>query len=226
MQKITIHLPKYRLHLAFRLIKKRRDPHAEPFVPTTSVLGRKYRVGNLFQKFFRYIFEHKKVKAIFGSNIALMLIATSSFPTQTLGNINLETTVSAIDGTQNPIKTEISTQFPVDDIKITQGYKFYHPGLDLDGITGDEVKPVKKGVVASVSYSKFAYGNSVLIDHGDGLTSLYAHLSKIEVSENQLVTTETKIGEMGSTGRSSGDHLHLEIRDHGIPVNPLLILSK
>ena len=63
-----------------------------------------------------------------------------------------------------------------------------------------------------------------MIDHGNKLSSLYAHLSKIEVEEGQEVTMDTEIGRMGATGRAFGDHLHLEVYDHGKAVNPLTIL--
>ena len=96
----------------------------------------------------------------------------------------------------------------------------------MDGLTGDPITPIRKGKVLSISRSKFAYGNSIIVDHGEGMTSLYAHLSKIEVVEGQEVDTFDEIGKMGATGRSSGDHLHLEIRDHGVPVNPLTVLPR
>jgi murein DD-endopeptidase MepM/ murein hydrolase activator NlpD len=80
------------------------------------------------------------------------------------------------------------------------------------------------GVIENVSYSRFAYGNAVIINHGNGITSLYAHLSIVEAEEGQEVTMDTKLGEMGATGRSFGDHLHLEVRDHGRAINPLSVL--
>ena len=82
------------------------------------------------------------------------------------------------------------------------------------------------GRVFAINYSRYAYGNAILIYHGSEITSLYAHLSKINVTPNQEVTTDMVIGEMGATGRSFGDHLHLEIRDNGVPINPLTVLPK
>ena len=81
-------------------------------------------------------------------------------------------------------------------------------------------------MIELISTSKYAYGKAILISHGEGISSLYAHLSKINVSKGQKVDTNTIIGEMGSSGRSSGDHLHLEVRKNGIPVNPYTILPK
>lgn len=231
MKKLTLHLPKYRLVMHFNLTKRRKSRFDEPFIPTRLNLRRKYRVGGTIHRFVRHIFEHKAVKKILGTNIALMLVASSFSPagatisSNTLG-ASTEADNIVISESQIPLTTIKAIQIPVTTMKITQGYKFYHPGLDLDGITGDPIKPIKNGKVINVSRSKFAYGNSIIIDHGNGITSLYAHLSKIEVVEGEDVDTSDEIGKMGATGRSSGDHLHLEIRDHGIPVNPLTILPR
>jgi murein DD-endopeptidase MepM/ murein hydrolase activator NlpD len=223
MKKLTLHLPKYRLAMEFKLIKRRKGRFDEPLVPTASNLRKKYHVGNMAHKLLRHIFEHKAVKKILGTNIALMVVASSFMPTNTLGNSTAADSM-VISEKNIPLTTIKAIQNPVAEVKITQGYKFYHPGLDLDGVTGDPIRPIKNGVVIDVSISKFAYGKSVIIDHGDGLTSLYAHLSNIEVTEGQKVDTTTEIGQMGATGRSFGDHLHLEVRDGGVAINPLTVL--
>ena len=198
----------------------------EPLIPTVKTLNLKYRIGGITRKFFRHLFEHKKVRALLGTNLAIMLAVSSFMPNSTLGNNSEINSIAMVDGTKTPIKTEVSIQYPVSTIKLNQNYKFYHPGIDLDGETGDTIEPIKKGKVIGIDHSKFAYGNSIIIDHGANTTSLYAHLSKIDVKEGQEVTTDTKLGEMGSTGRSTGSHLHLEVRDHGIPINPLSVLPR
>ncbi|KKP46535.1 MAG: hypothetical protein UR39_C0010G0047 [Candidatus Woesebacteria bacterium GW2011_GWA1_33_30] len=226
MKHIILSLPKYRLSMNFRFIKRRKSSLDEPIIPSVKLLNLKYRVGGITRKLFRHLFEHKRVRALLGTNMALMIVASSFMTNTAIGNIQTGTPVYAVDGTETPISTEIGTQFPTDLVRITQGYNFFHPGLDLDGITGDTIKPIKKGKVISIDHSKFAYGNSVIIDHGNDLTSLYAHMSKINVTLGQEVTTNTKVGEMGATGRSFGDHLHLEIRDHGVTLNPLSVLPR
>lgn len=225
MKKLTLHLPKYRLHMQFRIAKRRKSALDEPIIPSKKTLNIKYRVGGLTKRFFRHVFEHRSVKALFGGNIALMLIASSFIPTSAIGN-EPSPEILAIHAAENPIHTTIAIQNPVKEIKITQSYRFYHPGLDLDGVTGEPIKPIKKGVVVYAESERFGYGRNVIIDHGDGLTSLYAHLSKILVKKDQEVTTDTILGEMGSTGHSSGDHLHLEVRDHGVSINPLSVLPR
>lgn len=153
-----------------------------------------------------------------------MLIASSFLPANTFAGTEVEQPI--INEGAVPLRTEKSAQYPVSTVKITQGFKLLHPGIDLDGVTGDAIKPIKNGVVEAISTSKYAYGNAIIIDHGNKISSLYAHLSRIFVVEGQKVTTDTEIGEMGATGQASGDHLHLEVRDHGIPINPYLVLPR
>lgn len=225
MYNLVLHLPKYRLAVQYKLIKRRKSTLDEPIIPTKKRLNLKYRVGGLTRKFFRHIFEHKAVKKLLGTNIAFMLIASSFIPTNTLGNTNVGEIIS-IDGAETPIHTNIVIQNPVDNMIITQGYSIFHPGLDIDGITGDPIKPIKKGIVKVVEFSKIGYGKNIIINHGSGLKSLYAHLSKIYVKEGDEIGTNDVIGEMGASGYSFGDHLHLEVRDHGIPINPLTVLPR
>lgn len=217
--------------MQFRIAKRRKSSSDEPIVPTVKRLNTKYHVGGLARKFFRHLFEHKAVKKILGTNIALMLVASSFMPTlasnssDVLG-MSTEANETNVLKTESPIHTTIAIQNPVKEMSVTQGYKFFHPGLDLDGVTGDTIKPIKNGKVEVAEFSSVGYGKHVIVDHGNNLKSLYAHLSKISVKEGQEVTTDTKIGEMGDTGHSFGDHLHLEVRDHGIPINPLTVLPR
>lgn len=117
-------------------------------------------------------------------------------------------------------------RLPTLSLVLTQKYSLFHPGIDIDGTTGEPIFPVAKGVVVATENSRFAYGKAVYVDHGSGYTSLYAHLSEIEADEGQFVDVDTEIGLMGSTGHSTGPHLHLEIRKNGLPVNPLSVLPK
>ena len=80
---------------------------------------------------------------------------------------------------------------------------------------------MKAGVVVEAGYEDDGYGNTILIDHGHGLTTRYAHLSKINVSVGQTVTTDTTIGLVGITGHTTGPHLHFEVRQDGVAQNPL-----
>lgn len=99
-----------------------------------------------------------------------------------------------------------------------RAYEF-HPGMDIDGERGDEVIAPANGTVITAGY-KGGYGNMVEIDHGNGLTSRYGHLSKIEAEVGETVTRGKLIGLVGSTGRSTGPHLHFELRINDRPINP------
>lgn len=225
MRKLRIELPKHRLLLHFRVTKRRNSVIQEALIPTITQVKKKYPAGTLVSRFFRHIFEHKKIGKVLGSILSLVVIFSAYFPPQATAFAESEFVPTTVE-TSLTLTTVKGIQFPTRDVKITQRYSFFHPGVDLDGLTGDPIHPIKPGRVVSVSYSKFAYGYSVIIDHGNELTSLYAHMSKIEVKEGQEVTMDTEIGKMGATGRSFGDHLHLEVRDHGKALNPLSVLSR
>jgi len=156
--------------------------------------------------------------------LALMVLASSFVPTY--ASYSGDEADYAVVEQKVELNTEHGIQYPVEKVKITQGYRFFHPGIDFDGLTGDPIKPIKGGIVEALQFSKYAYGNAVLIDHGNKVESLYAHLAEIYVKEGQEVTKDTIIGTMGATGRASGDHLHLEVHDHGIPINPLTVLPR
>lgn len=227
MKNLIIHLPKHRLTVNYKLAKRRKSSLDEPIIPTIKRLNLKYRVGGTTKKFFRHVFEHKRIKALLGSSMALMIVTSSIIPGNVVGSSNPPANeVLIVNEAETPLTTIVAIQLPVEVKKITQGYILFHPGIDFDGITGDPIRPMKNGKVVSVDHSKFAYGNSVIIDHGNKLTSLYAHLSKINVVEEQIVNTDTIIGEMGATGHAFGDHLHFEVRDNGFPINPLSVLPR
>lgn len=102
---------------------------------------------------------------------------------------------------------------------------FEHSGIDLPFPTGSSVSSAAPGYVAWARRGQ-QYGNYVMIIHTNGLATLYAHLSKISVSPDQFVARGQKIGEVGTTGFSTGPHLHFEVRKNGIPTNPLGYLLK
>ncbi len=109
---------------------------------------------------------------------------------------------------------------------ISQHFVWYHPGIDISNRGAPAVLAADSGTVIAAGWpSPWAYGNRVLIDHGNGYATLYAHLSAVYVSPGQSVIRGQSIGKMGSTGRSTGIHLHFEIRRNGSTVNPLGFLK-
>ena len=106
-----------------------------------------------------------------------------------------------------------------------KGASTNHKGVDIGGVgTTTSVLATKAGVVQTSAYSS-SYGNYVVIYHGPGNTTLYAHMSSRSVKEGDTVTQGQVIGITGSTGVSSGPHLHYEITENGARVNPLNYLS-
>lgn len=95
-----------------------------------------------------------------------------------------------------------------------------HSGLDLGVKQGTPVMAAETGYIAKVALGTKWYGNYIMIIHGGNITTLYGHLSSVQVSQDQYVTKGQLIGYSGNTGYSSGPHLHFEVRSNGIPVDP------
>jgi murein DD-endopeptidase MepM/ murein hydrolase activator NlpD len=98
-----------------------------------------------------------------------------------------------------------------------------HKGVDIDGDTGDPVVAALSGVVITAG-ARSGYGNTIVISHGGGFTTLYAHLSVISVSVGDEVGSGDRIGSVGSTGWSTGPHLHFEVRYEASAIDPLPFL--
>ena len=116
-----------------------------------------------------------------------------------------------------PLKTSplITSRFG----EVSSSRSSSHTGLDLAVAKGTSIYPIASGTVVSASYQG-SYGNLIIIDHGNGVQSYYAHCNSINVSSGATVTVDTVVGTVGSTGNSTGPHLHLEIRVNGAITNP------
>ncbi len=109
---------------------------------------------------------------------------------------------------------------------ITQYFSWYHPGDDIANLAGGPIHASDSGTIVSAGWDSSGYGNMILINHGNGFETRYGHLSVINVSVGQRVGKGEVIGMMGSTGRSTGTHLHFEIYKDGARLNPLSLLGK
>ena len=118
-------------------------------------------------------------------------------------------------------------KMPLVTTPITSGFAFrgyrWHYGMDLDLETGDSVKSAFDGVVRISAWDGGGYGNYILVRHYNGLETIYGHLSKSLVTVGTFVKAGQLIGYGGSTGRSTGSHLHFEVRYQGNPINPALM---
>lgn len=106
--------------------------------------------------------------------------------------------------------------------QITQGFWSGHRAIDYATRLGSPIRAVDHGMVAHASFGwNYGYGNLVVVDHGNGFSSLYAHMATIAVKKGDAVQQGQQVGTLGNTGNSTGPHLHLEIRHNGEPQNPL-----
>ena len=125
----------------------------------------------------------------------------------------------------------VPSEKPVRSAEFTSGYGVrsdpfkgraaMHAGIDLAGPLGTPIYATADGVVSTAGYNSGGYGNLIKVDHGKGIETRYGHLSSMAVQAGQRVTRGQLIGRMGSTGRSTGSHLHYEVRIDGRAVNPI-----
>jgi murein DD-endopeptidase MepM/ murein hydrolase activator NlpD len=135
-----------------------------------------------------------------------------------------------LDRSQTPTSmplanTYVSASFGNRLDPITGGHEF-HKGLDLNGQTGDPIHAAADGIVIRSDFDGGGYGNVVDVDHGNGYITRYGHCSKLLVKVGDLVHAGEVIAKVGSTGHSTGSHLHFEVWINGQPVNPRPYLSQ
>jgi len=105
--------------------------------------------------------------------------------------------------------------------RITQPFRWYHQGTDIANHDGGAILAADAGTVVVSGWTNVGYGNHIIIDHGNGYQTLYGHMSVLSVVAGQRVARGAVIGQMGSTGRSTGTHLHFEIRTSSGNVDPM-----
>lgn len=133
------------------------------------------------------------------------------------------------DSSANLIAQEVQAEnfpFPVQwpiGGELSQNFTRRHPGLDIQATYGAKIHPVGPGIVVETGY-RLGYGRVVLIKHKEGFSSMYAHLAKIQVRKNQPVGLATDIGSVGTTGWSTGAHLHLEVYESEKVLDPKNLL--
>lgn len=125
-------------------------------------------------------------------------------------------TLNGVYFANKPVTGRISSRFGSKESIRTHTHK----GIDIAAPNGTPIYAAADGVIKSAGMNYGGYGNLVIIDHGNGIETYYGHCSKIYVKAGQSVTAGTKIAAVGSTGRSTGNHLHFEIRQNGTQINP------
>lgn len=170
----------------------------------SSTLGK--HVGN--------IFLNHRVRQ--GLSVAIIGMLTATFVIHNFSNIGGPLTLNLASQTAPTAlidaQTIESVQTPIQFEYESRGFSWFHSGADLVAETGTPVYPIMEGVVEATPYDPLGFGKHVIVDHEQGLRSIYGHLSVIEVQIGQKVTLGTELGKSGSTGFSTGPHLHLEIQ--------------
>jgi murein DD-endopeptidase MepM/ murein hydrolase activator NlpD len=118
----------------------------------------------------------------------------------------------------DPIQAPVTSEFGYRTHPIS-GAQRLHAGRDYGADTGTPIVSTEDGTVTYATWMQ-GYGNTIIVDHGGGITSLYAHASALVASEGQSVKAGETVSLVGSTGYSTGPHLHFEIHENGNPVDP------
>ncbi len=133
------------------------------------------------------------------------------------GEVITEINPTIVWPTQGTITLEFAQSSP---------YQVFHTGLDIAGSLDDPVNPAMDGTVTYAGEIFWGFGKHIIIDHKNNVKTIYAHLNRIYVYEGQEVKTNQTIGTQGTTGWSTGVHLHFQINVFGIPVNPRVFLGE
>lgn len=177
-------------------------------------------------RFFRRIFEFEKIKQVLGSLVVASVFTMAVFPASISAvQTNMETKNTEVQTQAISFETKSATRLPLDNFTISQWYSFFHHGIDFAAPKGAPIYTIAEGYVEKVEYDRFGFGNHVYINHGNGFKTLYAHLSKIEVKENEFVNTNSVIGLVGSTGWSTGPHLHFQVWENDRLINPKVLFE-
>lgn len=142
--------------------------------------------------------------------------------------------VTAVAAPAGPVMRQITFEKPLKGFAINSAFGFRklgdapgraHKGVDMAAPTGTSVYVAAEGRVMRTGYDASGYGNFVEVRHPNGMTSLYGHLSRIDVASGMQLTGGQRLGLVGSTGYSTGPHLHFEVKRGGVQVNPTRIMG-
>ncbi len=184
-------------------------------------LGLTERGNSALGRILRESIRHTFARRIGG--IVLVALVFSIILIENFANVGGVIAISSPGSNRQAVidaETISSIQSPIKFTYESRGISFFHPGADLVAPTGTSVYPIMPGVVGQVSVDPLGYGNYIVVTHEGGYESLYGHLSKTSVKVGNKVQMSTELGESGSTGFSTGPHLHLEVHYKGQIINP------
>jgi murein DD-endopeptidase MepM/ murein hydrolase activator NlpD len=195
---------------------------------TIYTIGKKYKLESEaeVQGMINYPFNDFLNAETFELAIGQFIIVPDGIkPTATAVAVN-----RGVFGTQTPPRGAVTATgrmvWPAQGI-VTQGYRFYHRAYDIANRAGGPILAADSGTVVMAGWpDNSGYANRVVIDHGNGITTLYAHLSVIQVRAGQTVNRGDVVGQMGCTGRCTGTHLHFEVRQGSVLLDPGAYLGR
>lgn len=185
----------------------------------------KVRIARRVKTYKNVTDKHGKTKRVPTTRVVYEdRMVSSNQSERTLSEDFSESGGSGEGGWTLPVHAPLSSRFGRRYHPVLHRYKL-HTGDDLAASYGTHIKAAKSGTVLYAGW-KTGFGNTIIIDVGNGLTTLYGHTSKMVVSPGEHVSAGQYIGNVGSTGWSTGPHLHFEIRKNGSPINPMPYLKK
>lgn len=180
----------------------------------------KSRASHPLSKLIRPVFEKKWMKSALGGMFSVATLASGMVMAMPTDATLAADSIEYVSNIQIETISSFANVLP-NNTGISQKYHWGHPGIDITAPLGTPIYPLKSGVVVRMENLKWDYGRAVYIDHGNGLVTLYAHMGKVFVEDGEKVTTDKPIGEIGLTGRTTGPHLHFELRKDNNAINPL-----
>lgn len=172
------------------------------------------------------VLERTAVKKILGVNLVAAVFFAGIITPQAqevIDQLALRNTPQTAQISVN-LSTKTTYGLPLTTFSISQFFSFWHPGIDMVAPLGAPIFAIESGTVQAVETSYFGYGKNVFIAHAHHIVSHYAHLSEIKTIVGKKVERGEIIGLVGATGWATGNHLHFEVYQNSIPVNPLDIL--
>ncbi|KKW10185.1 MAG: Peptidase M23 [Microgenomates group bacterium GW2011_GWC1_49_7] len=178
--------------------------------------------SNRVSSFFRNAFEHKLARKAVSASLTL-LVMSFGLMSNLLASESQAADAALISQPENQLVTQTTLDKPLDG-RLAQGFHGWHRGIDLLAPLGPPIQPISEGVVSEVSLGRLGWGNTIVVDHGNGLKSRYAHMKEVRVIEGDQISKDQALGTVGMTGWTTGPHLHLEIYQNGRAVDPAAIL--
>jgi murein DD-endopeptidase MepM/ murein hydrolase activator NlpD len=209
------------------IIRRNEIPHSVSRGETLDVIAKRYNVRK------EVLIDRNPLLRIMPDNLyvgQVVYVPTPATNPMLAGNIQMRRQMAQA-ASRNASRSR-AMDWPVKGATITSGFGMrwgkMHKGVDLwnEGEAKTPIYAAKEGVVIEAGANQGGYGYIVILDHGDGLQTYYAHMRKISVYAGQHVERNGLLGYMGRTGDSTGYHLHFEVRQNNVPVNPLRYLSR